>query len=307
MIRQLLCAQLLGVCLSACSFGAPTPIVSEVGSLVKVQIDVGKETLENEWWRKSAAYEIYRAPDANYIPVGRTDEFSVRMTNVSGQPVVAILTINGPNSGVKLQSSEEGYVIQPGAFAQIFGRRTGPSSAEAFEWPASSHDSAYRWTYAPGLIKVEVFVGLPPISQTGDSTSQEASLQATRMNKQRREAEAIVEPYSRSRPSEKCAQPEVRSELRSSRVEVVTGPKKCTDESPSLLRTLQLEQAAAWQQLLLHGGGQFNSIDLTRFNRVSTKPAEVVEIRYDDWQKLQKNGHIRFEKGHPVRGPASLW
>jgi hypothetical protein len=250
-------AAALGGCVAA-------PVRAAAGELVDVQI-VDRA--------RHGALAEYRHRGSTYVAGRPGERYAVRLTNRSSARVLVVLSIDGVNavSGETATPAQTGYVLSPWQSADITGWRKSDSEAAAFYFTALPDSYAAR-TDRPhnvGVIGVAVFrerVVLP----------------------RPRPFEPV--PYSGGR-SEGAARQESRRGADDNRL---------ADESPaspsaSAAPTRERDAALAQRSDKLgtgHGEREHSPIGRTAFERATSQPAEIVQVRYDSHTNLVASGVI---------------
>jgi hypothetical protein len=238
---------------SACA----APPAAAVGSIVDVQIiDRSRgETLAT--WRHQGA---------SYVAGRPGDRYAVRLTNRSPGRVLVVLSVDGVNavSGETAAIGQTGYVLAPYQSAEITGWRKSYSEAAAFYFTALPDSYAAR-TGRPdnvGVIGAAVFRERVPEPiggwfQPAPSVAKESGAASGRLDAERQAA-----------PSADAAAP--KSEL------------------------ARRSQNAADEKKLGtgHGEREYSPTSQTAFERASSTPAELVQVRYDSYANLLASGVI---------------
>ena len=259
---------LLTVLAAAAAAACTSPPASAVGSLVDMQIvDRSRgETLST--WRHRGSTWVAGRPG---------DRYAVRLTNRSSGRVLVVLSVDGVNavSGETAAVGQTGYVLAPYQSAEITGWRKSHSEAAAFYFTALPDSYAAR-TGRPdnvGVIGAAVFrerapetLGnwfppAPPIAKEGAASG-------------RMEAE-------RQAPAAAAAD--------------AAAPEK------SMPRRSQSELAQRDDRKLGtgHGEREYSPTTQTQFERASSSPSEIVQVRYDSYQNLLASGVIQRPRPVP--------
>jgi hypothetical protein len=255
--RRALLTLLAAAATSACT----SPPAVAVGSLVDVQVvDRSRgETLPT--WRHRGDTWIAGRPG---------DRYAVRLTNRSAGRVLVVLSVDGVNavSGESAAVGQTGYVLDAYQTAEITGWRKSYSEAAAFYFTALPDSYAAR-TGRPdnvGVIGAAVFRERVPEPAFGNSLQPAAPVAKSGAASGRMQAEA----QSPSAASADAAPSE--SEARRSRSELARRDEKKLGTG--------------------HGEREYSPTTQTRFERASSQPAEIVQVRYDSWQTLLASGVI---------------
>jgi hypothetical protein len=256
--RRALLTLLAAAAVTACS----APPAAAVGSLIDVQIvDRSRAETLSTWHHRGASYVAGRPGD----------RYAVRLTNRSGGRVLVVLSVDGVNaiSGDTAAVSQTGYVLAPYQTAEITGWRKSYAEAAAFYFTALPDSYAAR-TGRPdnvGVIGAAVFrervpepIGrwraAPPVAK--DSSAHD-----------RREAEQ-QSPAAASSNLADAAEPAQRARRAQSDFGELDDKKLGTG----------------------HGEREYSPITSTAFERESSQPAEVIQVRYDSYANLLASGVI---------------
>jgi hypothetical protein len=255
--RRLLLTALAAAALSACG----SPPAFAIGSLVDVQIvDRSRGEQLSSWQYRGASYVAGRPGD----------RYAVRLTNRSSGRILVVLSVDGVNavSGETAAVGQTGYVLAPYQSAEITGWRKSYSEAAAFYFTALPDSYAAR-TNRPdnvGVIGAAVFrervpepvsrwrEPAPSVAKDGNDSGR---LEAERQ-RDGASADAAAPPAqaaARARPDSFAAQDEKK---------LGTG----------------------------HGEREYSPTSQTAFERASSSPAEIVQLRYDSYANLLASGVI---------------
>ncbi|MEO8310903.1 MAG: hypothetical protein ABI520_07010 [Caldimonas sp.] len=257
--RRALLTLLAAAAATACS----SPPAAAVGSIVDLQVvDRSRGETLSTWRHRGASYVAGRPGD----------RYAVRLTNRSPGRVMVVLSVDGVNaiSGDTAAVSQTGYVLAPYQSAEITGWRKSDSQAAAFYFTALPDSYAAR-TGRPdnvGVIGAAVFRERVPEQlggwfQPAPSVAKENGAASGRMEAQRQApstaaADAAAPAQDATRRS--------RSEL--------AGPEE------KKLGTG-------------HGEREYSPITQTAFERATSTPAEIVQVRYDSYANLIASGVIQ--------------
>ena len=255
---------LLTILAAAAAAACTSPPAAAVGSIVDVQIvDRGRgETLTT--WRHRGGTWVAGRPG---------DRYAVRLTNRSGGRVLVVLSVDGVNavSGENAAVGQTGYVLAPYQTADITGWRKSYAEAAAFYFTALPDSYAAR-TGRPdnvGVIGAAVFRERVPEPPLGSWFSPAPPLAkdgaASGRMEAERQAPAAAAANDAADPAEKSASRRAQSELaqRDDR-KLGTG----------------------------HGEREYSPTTQTQFERASSSPSEIVQVRYDSVQNLMAAGVI---------------
>ena len=272
--RRLVLTLLATATLAACA----SPPAQAVGSIVDVQI-VDRDRQEQ--------LSIWRHRGATWVAGRPGDRYAVRLTNRSAGRVLVVLSIDGVNavSGDTAAVGQTGYVLAPWQSAEITGWRKSYTEAAAFYFTALPDSYAAR-TDRPdnvGVIGAAVFrervaqpverpfEPQPPVSsrRSDDSDRREPE----------RRAEAPAQSSGRlgaaadAAPSERAAAPSA-----------TTPQPRPQRERDSFAKAEKLGTG--------HGEREYSPTTQTNFERASSQPAEIVQVRYDSYANLVASGVI---------------
>jgi len=256
--RRALLTLLAAAAASACT----SPPAAAVGSLVDVQIvDRSRGETLSTWRHRGTSYVAGRPGD----------RYAVRLTNRSPERVLVVLSVDGVNavSGETAAVAQTGYVLAPYQSAEITGWRKSYSEAAAFYFTALPDSYAAR-TGRPdnvGVIGAAVFrervaepaggslQPSPPVAakESGSGNRMEAERQA---------------PAATTADAAGAAQDAARR----SRSEPAMGDEKKLGTG--------------------HGEREYSPTTQTAFERASSTPAEIVQVRYDNYANLLASGVI---------------
>ncbi len=259
--RRTLLSLVAAATLAACA----SPPASAIGSTVDIQI-VDRS--------RGATLQTYRWRGASYVAGRPGERYAVRLTNRSSGRVLVVLSVDGVNavSGETAALGQTGYVLAPWQSAEITGWRKSYSEAAAFYFTALPDSYAAR-TDRPdnvGVIGAAVF--------------------RERVQEPARGWFERQPPVARERSDESSrAEPERRAQGAADSAPLAS---KAAPASPSVS---QDRDAFAKQEKKLgtgHGEREYSPTTHTAFERASTRPAEVVQVRYDSYANLLASGVI---------------
>jgi hypothetical protein len=249
---------LLTLLAAAAATACTSPPAHAVGGLVDVQIvDRHRGATLATWTHRGTSYVAGRPGD----------RYAVRLTNRSSGRVLVVLSADGVNavSGETAAVSQTGYVLAPYQSADITGWRKSHAEAAAFYFTALPDSYAAR-TGRPdnvGVIGAAVFRERVPETLGGafrhaPPLAKESSAgNRGDLERQAPAADAAIapQPSARASKSELAARDEKR---------LGTG----------------------------HGEREYSPTTETAFERASTQPAEVIQVRYDSYANLLAGGII---------------
>jgi hypothetical protein len=248
------------------------------GSMVDVQIvDRSRGHVLSTWRHRGASY-VAGQPGERY---------AVRLTNRSGGRVLVVLSIDGVNaiSGDTAAVGQTGYVLAPWQSADITGWRKSQSEAAAFYFTALPDSYAAR-TQRPdnvGVIGAAVFRERVPEP-------------VTHWREQ-------APPVARDRAANGAAQAEKRAGATAgAEADSARSAPAAPPPAPSSERSDRNERELLAKRERLgtgHGEREYSPTTQTAFERASSQPAEVVQVRYDSYPNLLASGVIPRQRPTP--------
>lgn len=221
---------------------------------------------------------VYRHRGTRYVAGQPGNEYAIRIRNHTGGRVLAVVSVDGVNvvTGDTASPEQSGYVLEPGGYVNIQGWRKDLNRTAAFYF-ADPGDSYAARTGRPrdlGVIGVALF------------REREPERPAV-LSRERGPAAAGVPA-----PAEAAA----------------AGEPKARAESSSA------DYATAAQLPLLgtgHGRGEYSPVERVAFERASSRPDEIVSIRYERRETLVAMGVLpeprhRPRPRHPDPFPGTL-
>ncbi len=274
--RRLLLTLLAAAAASACT---STPACA-TGNLVDMQIvDRSRGDVLSTWRYRGASYVAGRPGD----------RYAVRLTNRSGARVLVVLSVDGVNavSGETASTGQTGYVLGPWQTAEITGWRKSYAEAAAFYFTALPDSYAAR-TDRPdnvGVIGAAVFRERvqQPVLRPFEAQPPVAS--------NRLDGDMRQEPERRAQAAGSAGAADASGE-RSSAAPAAAAPPMTRDRD-SLAKAEKLGTG--------HGEREYSPTTQTSFERASSQPAEVVQLRYDSYANLSVAGVIG--RPRPPIGP----
>ena len=259
--RRALLTLLAAAAASACA----SPPAAAVGSLVDLQvIDRSRGETLSTWRHRGASYVAGRPGD----------RYAVRLTNRSAGRVLVVLSVDGVNaiSGDTAAVSQTGYVLAPYQSAEITGWRKNYSEAAAFYFTALPDSYAAR-TGRPdnvGVIGAAVFRERVPEAVGGwfQQAPPVAAKESGASNRMEAERQSPAAPA----PTTADAAGAGQDAARRSRSEPAARDDKKLGTG--------------------HGEREYSPITQTAFERASSSPAEIVQVRYDSYANLLASGVI---------------
>ena len=251
---------LLTVLAAAAAAACTSPPAAAVGSLVDMQVvDRSRGETLTTWRHQGSTYVAGRPGD----------RYAVRLTNRSSGRVLVVLSVDGVNavSGENAAVGQTGYVLGPYQTAEITGWRKNYSEAAAFYFTALPDSYAAR-TGRPdnvGVIGAAVFRERVP--ETSGNWFQPAP------------------PVAKSAPSDR---------LQAERQSPAGAAADSAPMEPQEARRSRSELAQREDKKIGtgHGEREYSPTTQTAFERASSAPAEIVQVRYDSYQNLLASGVI---------------
>ena len=261
---------LLTLLAAAATCGAALP-AQATGSLVDLQVvDRGRGDVLSTWRHRGTSWVAGRPGD----------RYALRLSNRTGGRVLVVLSVDGVNavSGENAAVGQTGYVLAPYQTADITGWRKSYAEAAAFYFTALPDSYAAR-TGRPdnvGVIGAAVFRERVPEPPLGGWFTPAPPLAKEGAASGRMEAE-------RQAPSAAAANDAVAAEKSQS------------------ARRAEPEMAQRDDRKLGtgHGEREYSPTTETRFERASSSPAEIVQVRYDSVQNLIAAGVIQRPRPIP--------
>ncbi|MBI5721728.1 MAG: hypothetical protein HZC37_28985 [Burkholderiales bacterium] len=267
--RRTLIAMALAAASGACS---SPPAAAAGGHLVQVQIvdRAGGDLLPEV--RQRGTHWVAGRPGERY---------AVRLANRSGARVLVVLSVDGINavSGQTAATSQTGYVLAPWQTADITGWRKTDAEAAAFYFTALPDSYAAR-TDRPhnvGVIGVAVFRERVPVPRPVPlEVAPSSGSSGSRQDSAERRAQAGAD--GADKPARGPA--EAGSADRGAAMGAAAAPA-----APAPAVTARAERLGTG-----HGEREYSPISRTSFERASSSPAEIVQIRYDSHANLVAAG-----------------
>lgn len=199
--------------------------------------------------------------------------YSVRLTNTSGQRVLVVLSVDGVNaiSGQTASPSQAGYVLDAWQSTEINGWRKSLDDVAQFVFTDLPDSYAAR-TGRPdnvGVIGVAVF------------QEREAYRPQYQPPPRPYPSPYPYPPYARPAEGEASAKAERR------RADAASAPAPL-----GAARESAPADAAAQSIGTGHGSREWSPVSQTQFVRASRAPAQVIQLRYDDYTNLVARGVV---------------
>ncbi len=216
------------------------------------------------------ALPLYRHRGRQYVEGQPGNEYAVRIRNCSGQRLLAVLSVDGVNAvtGETAAPDQSGYVIEPGGYVTVQGWRKDLNRTAAFYFsdPGDSYAARTGRPNDLGVIGVALFRERP-IERQG-WLSRDGRRQASSPSREKAEADAAGKAVDSRAESTNAAAPAA--------------------QQPSLGTG--------------HGRGEYSPVEQVAFERASSRPDEVVAIRYERRESLVAMGVLPSTR-HSLRDP----
>lgn len=192
--------------------------------------------------------------------------YAVRVRNATGERLLAVMSVDGVNvlSGETAAITQSGYVFEPGRQSDIAGWRKSNTEIAAFEFTTSPYSYAER-TGRPtdvGVIGVAVFHERPV---------------------------PVVVPQPPPWPGYGGRDGRYQEKSGSA----ASGQGKAEMHNDNYQGAPQGRAQAAPKLGTGHGGREASVVNNTTFERASSAPIEVIQIRYDSRENLVSMGVLR--------------
>ena len=224
------------------------------------------------------ALPVYRHHGRRYIEGRPGNEYAVRIRNCTGERLLAVLSVDGVNavSGETASPDQSGYVIEPWGYVTVQGWRKDLDRTAAFYF-SDPHDAYASRTGRPddlGVIGVALFRERYPEPR------------------HRRDRDRRAEFESSSPAPRETAEAGAASEAADGRA---ADTAVASAQRPSLGTG--------------HGRNEYSPVETVAFERASSRPDELIALRYEDRETLVALGilhAIRDEWRDPEPFPGAL-
>jgi len=201
----------------------------------------------------------YRHHGQRYVVGQPGDEYAIRIRNCSGQRLLAVLSVDGVNvvTGESAAPDQAGYVLEPGGYVSIQGWRKDLDRTAAFYFSDPGDAYAAR-TGRPndlGVIGVAIFREHP------------------------------VEPPHWLNRDRRSASPAAQERAGTAAAEAAKSNRAEADASAPSMQQPSLGTG--------HGRGEYSPVRQVEFQRASSKPDEMIAIRYERRETLVAMGVIQ--------------
>ncbi|MEP7302502.1 MAG: hypothetical protein ABI699_13355 [Caldimonas sp.] len=222
----------------------------------------------------------YRHRGASYVAGRPGDRYAVRLSNRTGGRVLVVLSVDGVNviSGETASTGQTGYVLAPWSSAEITGWRKSYAEAAAFYFTALPDSYAAR-TDRPdnvGVIGAAVFRERP-VQPAARPFEAQPPIASNRVDG----AGARQEPERRAQAAGTGSAADAASERSAAAPAASPPPMR---ERDSVAKAEKLGTG--------HGEREYSPTTQTTFERASSQPAEIVQVRYDSYANLAAAGVI---------------
>jgi hypothetical protein len=275
--RRALLTLLAAAATSACT----SPPALAVGSLVDMAV-VDRS--------RGDVLPTYRSRSASWIAGRPGDRYAIRLTNRSGSRVLVVLSVDGVNavSGETAATGQTGYVLGPWATAEITGWRKSYAEAAAFYFTALPDSYAAR-TDRPdnvGVIGAAVFRErvVQPVQRP---------YEAPPVASNRYDSAGRAEP---ERGAQMQGKDEGAADSRSADAAAPSAAAPPMRDRESFAKADKLGTG--------HGEREYSPTTQTAFERASSQPAEIVQVRYDSYANLVAMGVVG--RPRPYEGPQAF-
>ncbi len=260
--RRVIFVAAAAAALSGC---VAAPVRATTGNLVDVQI------IDRAG---NAALKTHRYRGSTYVAGRPGERYAVRLINRSSARVLVVLSVDGVNaiSGDTAATAQTGYVLSPWQSADITGWRKSDNEAAAFYFTALPDSYAAR-TDRPhnvGVIGVAAFrERVPPPRPQPFEPVPHSSGRSDGAGRQESERRMNDGPSAEGSPASPSA------------------------ASPTPARERDAALASRTEKLGTgHGEREHSPIGRTSFERATSQPAEIVQVRYDSHANLVASGVI---------------
>ncbi|HET7204709.1 MAG TPA: hypothetical protein VFI92_15220 [Steroidobacteraceae bacterium] len=225
------------------------------------------------------ALPVYRHAGRRYVEGRPGNEYAVRIRNCTGERLLAVLSVDGVNAvtGQTASPDQSGYVIEPWGYVTVQGWRKDFERTAAFYF-SDPHDSYAARTGRPddlGVIGVALFRERLPEPERWWSRDRGADLHSSSPPRETAEAGATGDAADGRAADAAVAAP--------------------APQRPSLGTG--------------HGRNEYSPVETLAFERASSRPDELIAIRYEDRETLVALGVLpeaRYGRRDPEPFPGGL-
>lgn len=225
----------------------------------------------------------YAARDRFYVQGFAGQRYTIRITNPTGHRVEAVVSVDGLDAvdGEAGDLRKRGYIVPAYGTVNVEGFRTSLQDVATFRF--SSVDGSYAGQKGKarnvGVIAVALFEEQAPVEEptiaTGGYYNYEDDLDdkapRTRTESAKAEKQAPPPPAPRSSSAKGAAQPAPRAVSKDNYADDEAGGE--VSAAPPTYRPGLGTQ---------FGEGRYSAASYTRFQRSSTRPIAIAELRYND-------------------------
>jgi len=251
---------------------AAVPAAMAAANLVRVEVLDRDDGQALHVWRDHGRPVVAGRPGARY---------AVRLVNMSGERVLAVVAIDGVNvvSGETASVNQRGYVLEPWQRTEITGWRKSNDEVAAFEFTSLSDSYAAR-TGRPmdmGVIGVAVFREAPRVEVSQAPPSLPAPRWFGDGGSAAKAAPPAADTATAAAPAPAPAQESRRA---------------ATDAAAPAGAYGRAEPQPAERLGTGHGPRESSVVRVTTFERASSQPDQRVAIRYDSYENLAAAGIV---------------
>ena len=278
--RRLLLTALAAAAISGCT----SPPAQAVGSIVDVQIvDRDHHELLSTWRHRGATWVAGRPGD----------RYAVRLTNRSPGRVLVVLSVDGVNavSGDTAAVGQTGYVLAPWQSAEITGWRKSFTEAAAFYFTALPDSYAAR-TDRPDNIGV---IGAAVFRERVATPMQRPFEPQPPVAARRYDDDDRKEPERRAQAQAGGSLGAAADAAASERSNAAPAASPSMRERDALAKADKLGTG--------HGEREYSPTTQTAFERASSQPSEIVQVRYDSYANLVASGVIGRTPAYAMPDP----
>lgn len=260
------------------------------GSLAALSTAAARPLVDVSITDQTAAHVLptYLDRGETYVAGVPGHRYSLTLRNNSGERVLAVVSVDGVNAvtGQTASAQQAGYVLGPWETAEVKGWRKSLSDVAEFYFTELPDSYAAR-TGRPdnvGVIGVAVFR-----ERVRRPIAQPSIAKPDYDRKGGRAAEPMPESRDRAAAdtaSEAAAAPPVGAASNAAGARAPSAP------------VLEREAVAKQQLGTGHGERVYDPIDTTTFERLTSRPQQVVKIFYDDYDTLVARGIISVPHRH---------
>lgn len=215
---------------------------------------------------------VYRGE--NWVPGSPGERYALRVTNRTGERVLAVLSVDGVNviSGETASGSQSGYVLEPYASADISGWRKSLQDVAAFYFTALPDSYAARSGRPQdvGVIGVAAFRERAPVISSAPPV-------------------APASPRAKAAPAPSAQAADAASSAAAPAGRLAEHAASAKSAAPTLGTG--------------HGERQWAPTRYTSFERATSAPEHVLALRYDARERLLARGIIPRPPRHAHPAP----